>query len=355
MAEYALRLANAQDTAARVRKGDGLGLQHAGNTNTRSGLRPDGGGVVSVVAGTMGVQVTPFRAWVDGGTSDAQGGYPFILDATKTLTLSDGHATLSRTDTIAVVVHEDAFDGSGLTDATVVVVAGTPGSGAPALPATAVPLRDVIVPAGLSTGTGGLASGNLSTDRRAYLAGTGGVVTVTGATQRAALGALAGQTVYRQDTGLYEFYDGTTWDTYMKVVTPAYLHMYHAAGTTRAVSADTAVTMDTIGNASGGAVGGATFTLGPAGLYSVSFAAKANGASGGGVSMRLEKNGSAWVEAWASMGNTAPTTVGASKIIRVAAGDTFQLFLTNGSSQSGAVTYAGGQARLFFTSLRVGD
>jgi hypothetical protein len=158
----------------------------------------------------MGVQVTPLMAWVDGGSSTAQAGYPFILDATKTLTLADGHATLARIDTIAVVIHENAYDGSGLTDAAVVVVQGTAGSGvAPTLPATALPLRDINVPAGLSTGTGGLASGNLSTDRRKYLAAAGGIVRVASQTERDALTVTTGTAVWRADTKVFQVYDGT--------------------------------------------------------------------------------------------------------------------------------------------------
>lgn len=209
MAEYALRLTNGTDTAPRVRVGDAVALQHNGPLAARSGLRPDGGGVVSAVAGTMQVQVTAFSGWVDGGVSLAQGGYPFVLDATKTLTLTDGDAVLERVDTIAAVVSEDAYDASGDTSAELLVVQGTPGAGAPVLPTSALPLRDVTVPAGLSAGTGGLSSANIGTDRRAYL--STGTVPVSGVTERDALGAQAGQTVYRADAGTLELFDGTEW------------------------------------------------------------------------------------------------------------------------------------------------
>lgn len=217
MAEYALRLENAADTAARVRMADALGLAQGGSLTARSGVKNDGGGAVTVNAGTMQVQVSPLIAWVDGGSSTSQGGYPFVLDAAKTLTLSDGHATLARVDTIAVVIHEDTYDGSGLTDAAVVVVTGTPGAGAPSLPATALPLRNVNVPAGLSTGTGGLSSGNLSTDRRTYLAAAGGIIRVASQTERDALANLQpGTTVYRSDLGEVETYNGTDWGKHVQ-------------------------------------------------------------------------------------------------------------------------------------------
>lgn len=214
MSEYALRLENSTDTAPRVRMGDTLAQQPAGVLQARGGLRNDGGGAVTAVAGTMGVSVAPLMAWVDGGSSLAQGGYPFTLDAAKVLTLADGHASLARVDTIAVVVRDNTFDGGGLTTAAVEVIQGTPGSGAPALPASAVPLRDVNVPAGLSAGTGGLSAGNLSTDRRVYTAAAGGVLRVASQTARDALGAQPGQVVYRVDSDVLQVYNGASWKTY---------------------------------------------------------------------------------------------------------------------------------------------
>jgi hypothetical protein len=210
---YALRLENATDTAARVRLGDLLGLTPAGPLTARSGIRPaPGAGDVAVSAGTMQVTVQPFVAWVQGGVSAAQGGYPFVLDATKTLTLANGHATLSRTDVIAAVVHDDPYDGSALLDADVVVVTGTPGAGAPALPTNCLPLRNVTVPAGASSGTGGLTAGNLSTDRRTYVSGLGGVVTVASQAERDALPATNGTLAYRKDTDALEVRRGGAWE-----------------------------------------------------------------------------------------------------------------------------------------------
>ena len=211
MAEYALRLENATDTAARVRAGHALGLFPAGVLNARSGLRNDGGGAVTVVAGTMDVSVAPFAAWVDGGSSDAQAGYPFVLDAAKVLTLDPGDGAQVRVDTIAVVINDTAFDGSGSTSATVTVVKGTPGAGAPGLPATALPLRDISVPVGASLGSGGLTSGALSTDRRTWLAG--GILRVASQTERDALSVSEGAAVYRADTDAVELYTGSAWRT----------------------------------------------------------------------------------------------------------------------------------------------
>lgn len=213
MTVYALRLTNGTDTAARVRMGDLLGLAPSGNLGTRSGIRPGPTAAnVAVVAGAMQVTVQPFVAWVDGGVSDTQGGYPFVCDAAVTLTLANGHATLPRTDVIVARVRDDAADGSGFTDATVEVVAGTAGSGAPALPTNCVPIRNVVVPAGASVGTGGLTSGALSTDRRTWLAGLGGVIPVATQAERDALPAVNGLVVYRIDTDTLEHRRAGTWE-----------------------------------------------------------------------------------------------------------------------------------------------
>lgn len=214
MTVYAVRLANGADTAPRVRMADTLPLQPSGPLQARSGVRPGTGAAVTVVAGTMQVQVTPFLAWVDGGASDVQAGFVFVSDATATLTLDAGDASQARVDTIAAVVHDDTADGSGSTDAVLVVVKGTPGAGAPALPGSAVALRDVNVPAGLSAGTGGLAPSHLGTDRRRWIVGAGGILPVSGTAERDALTAYDGMAVYRTDLDRLQLWNGTTWDTY---------------------------------------------------------------------------------------------------------------------------------------------
>lgn len=205
MTVYALRLQNATDTAARARMADLLGLTPSGNVSARSGIRPGPtAGVVAVTAGTMNVTVEPFMAFIDGGVSDAQGGYPFVSDAVETRTLANGHASLSRTDVVAAVVRDNSFDGSGSLTATVEVVQGSPGGGVPTLPLNALPLRNIVVPAGASTGTGGLTSGALSTDRRTYVAGLGGVVPVATQAERDALPNIVPTLVYRRDTDQIE-------------------------------------------------------------------------------------------------------------------------------------------------------
>jgi len=216
MTQYALRLANDADTAARVRMGDSIPfLSAAGKRGARSGLRNDGGGVVTVNEGTMQVSVSPFSAMVLGGATDTQGSYPFVSDDTVTLTLADGDATQDRTDTIAIVIADDSADGAGSTSAALTVVQGTPGGGVPDLPASALPLRDVTVPATISAGTGGLTSSNLGSDRRTYL--PLGITPVSGTTERDGLTPAPGTAVYRADADQVEVWNGTAWGVYAPV------------------------------------------------------------------------------------------------------------------------------------------
>lgn len=212
MTVYATRLVNGTDTRERLRRADAMHVFPSGPGMARGGFRNDGGGVVTVNAGTMTVDVSPFTAWVDGGVSDAQGGYTFVSDATETLTLTAGHASLERTDVVIAEVRDTNHDGSGSTDARVRILQGTPGSGTPALPTNALALRNITVPAGLSAGTGGLTSGNLSTDRRTYTTGLGGVLTVASQAERDALPAIAGSMVYRSDLDRLETRSTAGWE-----------------------------------------------------------------------------------------------------------------------------------------------
>lgn len=211
MTVYATRLVNGTDTRERMRRADALGMFASGAGMARGGFRNDGGGVVTVNAGTMTVAVSPFTAWVDGGVSDLQGGYTFVSDTTETLTVSPGHASLSRTDVVIAEVRDTTHDGSGSTDARVRILEGTPGSGTPALPTNALALRNITVAAGTSAGTGGLSGGALSTDRRTYTTGLGGVLSVASQAERDALPQTRGTVVYRTDTDALEMRRAAGW------------------------------------------------------------------------------------------------------------------------------------------------
>lgn len=287
MSEYALRLANGSDTAPRVRAGDALALTPNGAVRARGGLRPDGGGAVSVVAGTMSVQVTAFSCWVDASPA-GQVGYPFVCDATKTLAIDPGDATLSRTDVVAVVVKENAYDGSGTTSAVLTVVKGTPGAGTPAMPTSAcIPLRNITVPAGTSVGSGGLSSGNLSTDRRVYTVAVGGVLPCTSTTRPAS--PFAGMAIFETDTKREFRWDGTVWRPANPAAMPFFKGVI-SASTALSVGANIAFSAaeDTHGGWSTN-----KYTVPVSGLYRVSLWLKFSGTPAGPIVPQLIKNAGA--------------------------------------------------------------
>lgn len=354
MSEYALRLANGQDTAARVRAADALGLTPNGTVRSRAGLRPDGGGVVSIVAGTMNSQVTAFSCWVDASPA-GQVGYPFICDATKTLTHAPGDATLVRVDTIAVVIKENAFDGSGTTAATLQIVQGTPGAGAPAMPTSAcIPIRDVIVPAGASTGSGGMTSGALGTDRRVYTAAVGGIVR----TASDLTSPQEAQAEWRTDTKQLKIHDGTAWRTVYDAASPAGIMTFTGSGSIPTGSA-TKVPLDTSVLARGITVDTTNrrIVITKAGLYLVtSFwpQAIANNTGEGGNEIRI--NGS--TTNYAGRSNTKITTAWSflttSDVVSLSIGDYLEMWATQSSGASYTIP-ASADIRPKLTATRIGD
>lgn len=165
----------------------------------RSGVRNSGSDtdllVSAQAAPNMTVKVNPGVCVVQSATA-GQGAYTWALTATKTLTIGAAHATLTRTDLIAVRIRDDNVDGSGAQDGDVVVVAGTPGSSAPALPSGAsyMEIGRVTVAASVASITAGAV-----TDRRPFYASPGGIVAATAVTEPAAGSVAPHQYVYRTD------------------------------------------------------------------------------------------------------------------------------------------------------------
>ncbi|GAB7103753.1 hypothetical protein JCM4814A_20670 [Streptomyces phaeofaciens JCM 4814] len=184
---------------------------------TRSGVLPgssDGqsrisGFTVDGVAGTMSATVHPGRAVVQG--ADAQGAYPVALAENQTLTFADGDAQYHRIDLVVLRVYDDAYDGSGRTEAVIEIVRGTPAAtpAVPATPAVSIPLYEVVIATKASAGTGGIAWASALTGRRTATVGVGGILPVTTDTSN---GAYPGQ--YRDLGGQLQRWTGTAWADY---------------------------------------------------------------------------------------------------------------------------------------------
>jgi hypothetical protein len=177
-----------------------------------SGLINDGGGVVSVVAGTMNVQVTACRGIIQGTVSAAQGGYPVVIDATETIALPNGGGA-DTPYTIALLLEDSAFDLSGQQRARVVAYAT---AGGPPVNSGVIPLRSINLRAGVSAGSGGLLATDLGTDLRVYTVAIGGVLP-TLSTGRPGQ-PFTGQWIYETDTGLLRVWTGAVWKAIRKDV-----------------------------------------------------------------------------------------------------------------------------------------
>jgi microcystin-dependent protein len=136
--------------------------------NRQGVLDPAGWKVSERAAGpAMAVDVAASTglARVNGVSVAEQGGYVIAPHATMiTLDVPASDATNPRVDVVYLVVRDNAHDGSGATDARVVVVAGTPTAGAtlsnqagaPSAPtSSAMRLADVLVAANASSVTNG--------------------------------------------------------------------------------------------------------------------------------------------------------------------------------------------------------
>lgn len=109
-----------------------------GALGVRTGIRPSGTGtdlqVAAQASPNMSVRVFAGCATIQGTASSLQGAYIYTLDTTTTLTIGAAHASLTRIDLIAVRIRDSTYDTSGARDGGLVVIAGTPGGGAPSLP-----------------------------------------------------------------------------------------------------------------------------------------------------------------------------------------------------------------------------
>lgn len=210
MTTYAIAQQSGVDEADRVRIALSGLLPDTAALKSRSGFL-DGGAVVTLTSG-MSCQVSPFRAFIQGGTVDTQGGYLIVSDANEVRTFDDGDAS-NRTDLLVARVYHDTYDASGFTKAQVEIVKGTPGGGTPAVPAGAIKVAEKVITAGMSAGTGGL--GTVPVDKRPpRLVANGGLIPVANQADRDALPARKALMVYRLDTDTIEVNttgDGTGW------------------------------------------------------------------------------------------------------------------------------------------------
>lgn len=172
----------------------------------RSGVRPGDPGLTTTLSGTT-INVSPGPAWV---WHPGQGTYRAALPSAWSGTLQAAHATLSRIDLVYLRVWDTTVDGSGLRQADVVYLPGTPSS----TPVAPAPVGTVIYVA-LATITvppvgGGSPSVSLAV--RPYTVALGGILP-----DATASGLYVG--MFRDNGTDLQRWNGTGWDTYQKVQT----------------------------------------------------------------------------------------------------------------------------------------
>lgn len=183
-----------------------------GSLTNRAGVIP-GGTPLLLTGSVMTGSVAPGRAIVQGTTP--QGSYPVVVDTATAITVANGHASLTRIDTVWLVVGDQDYDSSGVRLASILYQQGTAGSGsAPAAPVgyTAyLRLWDITVLANKSSGNPINWGADLA-DQRVYTVSVGGI------TPGAAAGAYAGQ--WRDaggTTGILERYTGAAWEAAVRL------------------------------------------------------------------------------------------------------------------------------------------
>ncbi|MEV5347208.1 hypothetical protein [Streptomyces achromogenes] len=184
-----------------------MGMHDGTGIGVRTGVRPGGSGLNVTLAGTTitvaaGVAVVQYQA--------AQGIYRVCLPAATTLTLTAAHATLSRIDLVYLRVWDNAVDASGLNQADAVYLAGTPAA-SPVAPTPSgtqiyIPLAQITVP------PSGGGSATVSTAVTQYTVAPGGILPSPTAPATPYIGQY-----YDNGTDLLRW-NGTSWDTYQKVV-----------------------------------------------------------------------------------------------------------------------------------------
>jgi hypothetical protein len=161
-------------TASELRRAFAALLAAKGTAGTNrfgavEGVRPGGGVITSLSGSTITVQ--EHAGVISPDLSGTQGPYVYQLGADETHTLTAAHATLARDDLVYIQVSDHDEDGSGARQVVSGYLAGTAGSGLPALPARSFEIARIAVPA-----SGG--GSPVLTERGRYTVASGGILPV---------------------------------------------------------------------------------------------------------------------------------------------------------------------------------
>lgn len=153
-------------------------------------------GAADLSGSGMTATIRPFSAAVTGRSSPLQGSYLVVSTEDVDIRLEDGPTSGSRTDLVGVVVKDDLYDDSDEVLAEIRVVD-------PEEDETYLPLFEIVVSQGASTGTDGInwpsqpgasLPGNIR-DLRDYTSSAGGVVSVPSVSARNRMGDVRDGTI----------------------------------------------------------------------------------------------------------------------------------------------------------------
>lgn len=211
MAVKVLALASGVTGLADHRILNGAMLAPAGLLHARAGILPSPGGGNLTTVSAMVARVAAVKVVIQNGVSSALGPYLLVSDADVDITFDAGEASVARTDRIIARVYDDTNDGSGATTGAIEYLKGQAAGPATALPTNSILLYEMSVPAGASSGSGGLNFANAQ-DRRVYTVTSGGILPVASNTEMTSITSpYEGMTCYRIDIDVLYVYDGTTW------------------------------------------------------------------------------------------------------------------------------------------------
>lgn len=188
---------------------------------SRSGVRPGDPGLTVTLAGST----INCSAGVAAVAYAGQGIYRCAFPSSVSPgTLTAAHATLDRIDLVYLRVWDTSVDASGLNKGDIVYLAGTPSS----TPAAPVPSGTQIYMqlATITVPHSGGGSPSVSTSVRPYTAAPGGILVSSTAPSTPYTGQY-----YDNGTNLLR-YNGSSWDTYQKVITTSWTQPTLATGYT---------------------------------------------------------------------------------------------------------------------------
>lgn len=209
MAVKVLALASGVTGLADHRELNGSLVIAQGTTGVRTGLLHNSGYASFSAQSAMVLRIAPLKCIINNGVASNLGPYLVVSDANVDLTFADGEASVTRTDRVIVRVYDNANDGSGSTQGTVEYLKGQASGAATSLPTNSMLLYDFAVPAGASSGSGGINFSSVATEQRVYTASNGSVILLNNVAGLATITQPSGgQMAWIQSINALYIYDG---------------------------------------------------------------------------------------------------------------------------------------------------